>query len=536
MSAEGNAEVFAYTGPDGAEIPRDVVRVRVDPSVTSIPVVAFEKCTELTKVELCEGLVEIGERSFGGCGYSITKINIPTSLRTIGVLAFSHSLRTPIRLHDGIESIGAAAFCDCIFTNFRVPPLITVIPVYMLSDSKSMFSLELTEDMTEIGGEAFSHCYSLRNVAIPPNAALADDIFINREQQEMINQQLEGKSEELQRLIKKYCWTDLQRLFGDSEERILRELRHRFDELPVHSVVYYQSYHAGVLQRLIQATNSRSGQCRTLRSKLNPTGNQQDCLGMTPLHILACSSSHNLELYRVLIERYPKNLITEDRWGALPLLYAFWGAAPAEIIDFLLESYQALYPDYEFNWTSMVETMGRTDTPKECIENLLHVRHLNFPDQPTDWEYLLDEFVKPSDFYTNELFQERMRFLVMCGMSERVEGLAFKVWRDHIRQMIHTADFNAGADNVVIMSSIQLRLSRFIDELPKLKEATTILELALWKNRINENQHTTINRRKKIKTGDASIRWQCRVTCGADVIIGHVLPYLISTGNDESLS
>jgi hypothetical protein len=259
---------------------------------------------------------------------------------------------------------------------------------------------------------------------------------------------------------------------------------------------------------------------------------------MTPLHIMACSSSHYLDLYRVIVEKYPTNLITEDRWGALPLLYAFWGAAPSEIIDFLLESYQSLYPGYVFDWTLMVETMGRTDTPKERIENLLHVRQVHFPEQPIDWKYLLNEFVKPSDFYTNELFQERMRFLVMCGMSERVDALAFNVWRDHIRQMIHTADFNAGADNVVIMSSICYKLVHFEDELPKLKDATTILELALWKNRINENnsQHTTIGRRKKIKTGNASIRRQCRVTCGADVVIGHVLPYLISTGNDESLS
>jgi hypothetical protein len=85
-----------------------------------------------------------------------------------------------------------------------------------------------------------------------------------------------------------------------------------------------------------------SGQRRTLRSKLDPTGNQQDCLGMTPLHILACSSVHDLEVYRVVIEKYPANLITEDSWGAPPLLYAFWGAAPAEIIQFLVNSYQSL--------------------------------------------------------------------------------------------------------------------------------------------------------------------------------------------------
>jgi hypothetical protein len=50
---------------------------------------------------------------------------------------------------------------------------------------------------------------------------------------------------------------------------------------------------------------------------------------MTPLHILTCSSVHYLELYCVIVEIYPTNLITEHRWGATPLLYAFWGAAPA---------------------------------------------------------------------------------------------------------------------------------------------------------------------------------------------------------------
>jgi hypothetical protein len=95
-----------------------------------------------------------------------------------------------------------------------------------------------------------------------------------------------------------------------------------------------------------------------------------------------------LEIYRVIIENYPTNLITEDRWGALPLMYAFWGAAPAEIIQFLIESYQSLYPGYEFTWTIMVRTMGRCDTPKECID----VKKTYFPEQIINWEYLLDDF------------------------------------------------------------------------------------------------------------------------------------------------
>ena len=275
-----------------------MVRVRVDhPSITSIPNRAFNQRKKLTEVELCEGLVEIGEDSFGWCNHSITNINIPNSLRRIKDWAFFRSLRTPISLHDGIESIGNCAFAYCIFTNFRIPPLITVIPEYMLSNCKSMFSLELHENTSEIRKYAFYNCQCLRNVALPPNAVFGDDdIFIVT-------------------LMGTTIISDLYQLFG-SESRIIFALRHRFDGLPIHRIVYYQSYHQGVLQNLIAAINMRSGQRRTLRSKLDPTGNQQDCLGMTPLHILVCSSVHDLELYRLIVAKYPTNLITEDRWGA----------------------------------------------------------------------------------------------------------------------------------------------------------------------------------------------------------------------------
>ena len=119
--------VFVYTGAGGESAPDDVIRALVDPSVTTIPEDAFYKRKKLAEVELCEGLVEVRDFAFDDCGHSITKINIPNSLRRIGYAAFVSSLRTPIRLHDGIESIGESAFASCIFTNFRVPSLITVI-------------------------------------------------------------------------------------------------------------------------------------------------------------------------------------------------------------------------------------------------------------------------------------------------------------------------------------------------------------------------------------------------------------------------
>jgi hypothetical protein len=498
-----SAEVFIYNGNGGAEVPDDVVRIRVDPSVTLIAARAFYERKKLAEVELCEGVVEIGEWSFGRSDHSIsiTKINIANSLRRICDYAFWCSLRCPIRLHDGIESIGRSAFAFCIFTNFRVPPLITVIPNDLLRGCRSMFSLEIPHNATEIHDYAFCNCYCLRNLAFHPYAVIGNNIL--------------GE----QSAIQLY---DLYQLFG-SNASIIWGLQHRFDRLPIHSLVYYQSYNQEVLQNLMDAI------------KLDSTRNQQDCLGMTPLHILACSSVHDLEVYRVIVDKYPTNLITEDRWGAVPLLYAFWGAAPAEIIQFLLESYTSLYPDHVFNWTMIVKTMGRCDTPKESIENLFCVKQMHYPKQPIDWEYLLGEFAKSSQFsLTGALYQERIRYLVMCGMSMRVEALAFKIWRDHIIDMVHTANFLHNIDNSDILHRIREKLTHFEDELLKLKETTTVLELALWKMRMDDlSPEEATHCQKKIKIDESSIRSECRVTCGADVVIRHILPYLIITVADE---
>jgi hypothetical protein len=518
MWAEGDdsdysAEVFVYTGEGGAEVPHNVVRVRVDPSVTSIPEEAFFQSDDLIEVELCEGLMEIGVGSFACCNHSITKINIPNSLRRVGNFAFYSSLRTTIRLHDGIESIGKGAFAYCIFTNFRVPPLITSIPTDMLNGCRSMFSLEFPEHLSVVNEFALGGTFCLRNVAFPPNAVIDDSVFIDDNPDE--------DDDEINTA------TDLQLLFG-SNTRAIRELMHRFDRLPIHKLVYYQSYHEGVLQILAAIINMRSCQSRTLRSKLDPTGNQQDCLGMTPLHILACSTVHDIDVYHLIIAKYPTNLITEDRWGALPLLYAFWGYAPAQIIEFLIESYQTLYPGYVFNWTLMMETIVRCDTPKESIENMLHVKQMHFPSQPIDWEYLLDKFV---GYSLSNISSFGAKFLVMCGVSDRVEALAFKVWRDHITTMIRTAHFDR-EDSRDNLHRIRDKLAYFEGELPRLKEVTSILELALWKKRINENssQQKSTRFKKRIKTDESSIRSQYRVSCGADIVISNVLPYLISFG------
>jgi hypothetical protein len=64
----------------------------------------------------------------------------------------------------------------------------------------------------------------------------------------------------------------------------------------------------------------------------------------------------------------------------------------------------------------------------------------------------------------------------------------------------------------------------------------TILELALWKMRMNENisQEEATHCRKIVKTDESSMRRQFRITCGADVVIRHVFTYLIPVAVQES--
>jgi hypothetical protein len=328
-------------------------------------------------------------------------------------------------------------------------------------------------------------------VAIPPNAVISNDIFDEA--------------------------TDLLQLFGSIAD-IIRQLKLRFDDLPLHSTVYVQPCNQGVLQRLITSDN-----------ELDPTGNQQDCLGMTPLHILACSSVHDLEVYRLIVEKYPANLITEDRWGALPLLYAFWGDAPVEIINFLIDSYQSLYPDHEFDWTDMVITLGRANAPVDVIQNLLDVQHTLYPGYNIGWDQILEELSRVSD---DEPFVHPATFcfLTRCSIATRVSAIGVKHFRDNMADN-WMGDKDSDFNREMWRNETLTKLEYYESEYQKLKESTSLLELALWKMNIdasnidNDQGETMGGGNKKMKFDQSDFRLQCRVSCGADHVVENVWPY-----------
>ena len=471
--AEYSAEVFVYTGVgEGAVVPRDVVRVRIDPSVLVVPIRAFEFNYKLQEVELHDGLREIDLRAFLYC----TALN-------------------KVQLSDEVESIGNYAFQCCNFTKFRSPPLITTIPGGMLSGCKNMFSLEVSETIMQVDYNAFGDCHSLRNVALASNTVVDESAF-------------------------NYC-TDLLHIF-DTKEAIIDALRNRFAGLPVHSIIYYKSYYPISLEEIrnkiecIQYANIRSGL-------------HQDCLGMTPLHILACSTVHSLELYQLIVDKYPENLIVEDAWGAVPLLYAVWGNAPSEIIQFLVNSYQSLYPDHEFDRNDMVITLGRANASKVVIQNLLDIQQTLYPMYNIDWDQVLGVLVERTEWNEPHANPKTFCLLTRCSIATRVNAIGVKHFRDAMADiwMGHEFNFNRQAWYTETLT----KLEYYESEYRKLKEVASLLEFALWKIRMNDSSFihgNVINRcNKKLKMDTSEFKLQCRVSCGADYVIQNVWPYLL---------
>ena len=469
-------------------------RIKLPSTVSSIDH-SFKQCEKLAKVELNEGLVEIGEHAFYGC-YSLESINIPSTVKTIGSWAFAHVPLKNLTLPDNIERIGNHAFWNWneAFAIARLPSLITTISGSMCR-SKELLSMELPESIERVDNEGFDSSMVLRNLALPSNAEIGFDVF-------------------------KDC-LDLKQL--GSERNIINILKHRFDNLPIHKMLYYQSF----------------GQGRIMRSQFDdPSIKQQDTLGMTPLHRLACSTMHNIELYKILIENHPESLITKDKWGAIPLLYAIWRDAGKEIRKLLVKSYLTIFPNYKFDWTMMMETLARANVDGDILQHLHNIQINSFPDQCIDWDMIIEKAITHSDsdhpnyYITTETFRQ----LVIRRIAKRVRAMQNKDEK-YIKPLINgMADVVLGEvdDNTQgrrnFLTHVHSELEVWEDKYNRWMEALTSIELVLWKNKMDDccGQQNRTRRSKKMRLDDSAMRKQCRIRCGAEtnIVIEHVLPYL----------
>jgi hypothetical protein len=252
--------------------------------------------------------------------------------------------------------------------------------------------------------------------------------------------------------------------------------------------------------------------------ELDPSGFQQDCLGMTPLHILACSTVQCLELYQLIVYKYPANLIVQDAWGAVPLLYAIWGDAPSEIVEFLVNSCQSLYPNLEFDWNDMVITLGRANASTAVIQNLLYIQQSLSPEYNIDWDQVLRNLSAETKY---NLYPKTFGFLIRCSIAKRVNAIGIKHFRDAMAEN-WMGEYDLNLNMQAWRTESLTKLEYYESEYLKLKEVTSLLELALWKIKLDDS------------LDPSEFRLQCRISCGADHVIENVFPYLLPPDYDVS--
>ena len=145
-----NEEVFVYMGGDMI-VPRDVVRVRVHPSVTVIPNDAFDECVKLEDVEFCEGLLEIGKGAFHACT-SLKGIKIPSTVTVICGRAFVYcSGLEEVELSEGLQEIREAAFFSCYrLKNIAIPTTVQQIGEAAFEEVP-LQSIKLPDGLENIG-------------------------------------------------------------------------------------------------------------------------------------------------------------------------------------------------------------------------------------------------------------------------------------------------------------------------------------------------------------------------------------------------
>lgn len=112
-------------------------------NVTDIP--WYNKRSEITSVELIDGLTSVGDSAFWNCS-NLTKIDIPNSVISIGYSAFRDCYNLKwVTISDNAKKIDGFAFEQC----------------------NNLCSVKIGYAVEEIGDSAFSECNKLESVIIP---------------------------------------------------------------------------------------------------------------------------------------------------------------------------------------------------------------------------------------------------------------------------------------------------------------------------------------------------------------------------------
>jgi len=165
-----------YTGTEKVlAIPSEIDGVKV----TGIDDFAFSECSNLTSIEIPDGVKSIGHNAFYEC-FGLVDINIPDSVVGIGEWAFYRCTGlTGITIPYGVISIGSRTFYECrSLESITISGNVTEIGDYAFNGCTSLKSVTMSNNVKKICDYAFYGCTNLAKVNIPDSLeGLGVDVF-----------------------------------------------------------------------------------------------------------------------------------------------------------------------------------------------------------------------------------------------------------------------------------------------------------------------------------------------------------------------
>ena len=132
--------------------------------------------TSITSLRLGNGIQIIGEAAFSGCVKLTGELIIPNSVTVIGDGAFSQTSITSLKIGNAVRTIGGSAFYGCsgLNGNLIIPDNVEVIGAYAFADN-SILSIKFGMGLKTIGNNAFDNCTNLTGVLFIPDGVTKID-------------------------------------------------------------------------------------------------------------------------------------------------------------------------------------------------------------------------------------------------------------------------------------------------------------------------------------------------------------------------
>ena len=171
MSYDISGTITGYANYDNTKAisnTKNIEAIVFGNKVTSIEECAFMDCVNITSVTIPSSVKSIGHLAFGRS--SITNLVLPEGLTTLGEGAFTESKVKTVSLPKTLTSVGRCSFQNCPeLEEVVIHEGVTEIKPYAFCGDHQLKAVYIPSTVTEIGEEVFYHCENLKILFIDKN-------------------------------------------------------------------------------------------------------------------------------------------------------------------------------------------------------------------------------------------------------------------------------------------------------------------------------------------------------------------------------